>query len=150
MKQGQPAIRIIALALWAVTGLTGAGAASASQPGQPDAGVSADGARTRTFDSVARELKSLQEGLAAQKAELAQLRHKWTVTKGRVPTEKELKDFEKKKAKGEAKPEDNPYFNKNPLSSPGRWREAYYRKLEEVRKDEERATRLERELDGLK
>ena len=133
MKRKSFALCITTLALWAAAGLTAADAHAAS-----------------TYEGVAQELKTLREGLAAKKTELAQLRHKWTVTKGRVPTEKELKEFEKKKAKGEAKPEDNPYYNKSPLSSPGRWREAYYKKLEEVRKDEERAATLERELEGLK
>src|SRR6266571_4519781 len=133
MKKGLLAICIIAIALWAATSLTEAGAASSSQSGQQ-------------YDSVAQELKTLQEELAVKKTELAQLRHKWTINKGRTPTEKELKEFEEKRAKGEAKTEDNPYVNKSSLSSPGRWREAYYKKLDEIKKDEERAVRLEREL----
>jgi hypothetical protein len=138
MKKGLLTICTIALALWAATNPTEAGAASSSQTGQPK------------YDNIARELKILQEGLVVKKVELAKLRRKWTVSKGRIPTDEELKEFEKKRAKGDVKTDDNPYVNKSPLGSSGRWREAYYKKLEEIKKDEEQAARLERELDGQK
>jgi hypothetical protein len=92
------------------------------------------------------ELKALKESLPLKKKELARLHHKWTVAKGRVPTPEEIKDFEKKRAKGKVSFDDNPYVNKKPLSSPGLARQAYFKKLEEVRRDEERVRRLEQEL----
>ena len=145
MKKRPLAIWIIALSLWAATA---SGAASDSQAVPPDAGARAN-ERSAKYDGVSRELKTLEEGLAVMKGELARLRRKWTVTKGRTPTDDELKEFEKKRAKGEVKSEDNPFVNRNALGTPGRWREAYYKKLEEIRKDEERVVLLERELDGL-
>jgi hypothetical protein len=141
MKKRRLAMCIAALALWAATGLAEAGA-SASPSVQPDAAASTAGA--------ARELTALREGLAAKKEELAKLHHRWMVSKGRTPTAAELKEFEKKRAKGAVKPEDNPYVTKSALSTPGRWREAYYKKLEEIKRDEERAARLEQELQGVK
>lgn len=95
------------------------------------------------------ELQRLEAGLPAKQEELARIRRKWVVVKGRVPTEQELKDYEKKRAKGEAKAEDNPYMNKSPLSSPGRYREAYYQKLNEIKGDEARIARLKAELAGV-
>lgn len=99
---------------------------------------------------LATELKEVREELAVKRKELERLRHKWTVVKGRTPSEEELKEFEKKKREGKATYKDNPYVNKSPLSSPARARSAYFQKLEEVRKDEERARQLERELQEIR
>lgn len=96
---------------------------------------------------LGQELQKLQDGLPAKQKDLEMLRRKWTVSKGRTPTEKEKEDFEKKRAKGEVS--DNPYINKNPLGAPGLDREAYFRKLEDVRKDEARIAQLRKELDSL-
>lgn len=95
------------------------------------------------------ELQRLEAGLPAKQEELARIRRKWVVIKGRVPTEKELKKYEEKRAKGEAKVEDNPYMNKSPLSSPGKYREAYYRMLNEIRSDEARIAKLKEEIAGV-
>ena len=114
----------------------------------PSAGaLGSDGGKAKQPDSArsARELQALREGLVVKEKELAGLRHKWSVAKGRVPTQKELLEFEKKRASGKATLEDNPYINKNPNSSPGRARKAYYEKLEEVGRDRERLRQLERE-----
>lgn len=92
------------------------------------------------------ELRSVEARLQEKRSELARLRHRWVVAKGRVPTEKEMKEFEEKLAKGKADPLDNPYYNKNPLGTPAPARAAYFRKLEEVRQDEERLRRLREEL----
>jgi hypothetical protein len=92
------------------------------------------------------ELQTLRRELPAKKQELARLHRKWLVAKGRTPTEKEIKEFEEKRAKGEAKLEDNPFINKNPLSNPVPARVAYYKKLEEVQRDEGRIRQLETEL----
>ena len=91
-------------------------------------------------------MKALKEALAINKKELSRLRHKWSVAKGRTPTPDELLEFEKKRAKGQVTVEDNPYINKNPLSSPGRARQAYYQKLQEVRLDEGQLRQLEKDL----
>ncbi len=93
-----------------------------------------------------RELGTLEEGLPVKKKELAEIHRKWLVSKGRTPTKKELEEFEKKRKKGEAKFKDNPFINKNPLSSPGRNREAYYKKLTEIRQDEKRIEELKAAL----
>lgn len=124
--------------------------ARSAQPAPADsaAGVeSKDGNAKR--QGLVLELKALQDGVAAKRAELAKLRHKWMVSKGRTPTEEEVKEFEEKRAKGKATAEDNPYVNKNPLSSPARWRAAYYEKLAEIKKEKERAALLEQEIDAL-
>lgn len=115
-------------------------ATAADPPAAPTA--TQEGPRAK----LAHELEALKDGLPAKKKELARLYHKWMVAKGRTPTEKELKEFEEKRAKGEATYEDNPYVNKKPLSNPAPARVAYYRKLEEVKKDEARIEQLEREL----
>lgn len=94
------------------------------------------------------ELQSIKQALPAKKQELARLYRKWSIAKGRTPTAKEVEEFEKKRAKGKATFEDNPYINKNPLSTPGVARLAYHKKLEEVRKDEERIRQLELDLGG--
>jgi hypothetical protein len=102
------------------------------------------------LQALIQELKQLQEGLAAKEAELARLRHKWIVNKGRKPTKEELAEFEEKRKKGKLKPEDNPYINKSPLSSPARARAAYYEKKAEIEKDKARAALLERQISALK
>ncbi|MRR58906.1 MAG: hypothetical protein EG824_11945 [Deltaproteobacteria bacterium] len=95
------------------------------------------------------ELKQLQDGLPAKNTELARIHRKWVVVKGRMPSKKELEKYEKKRAKGEVDIEDNPYVNKNPLSSPGRYRTAYYKKLEEIKGDESRIAKLREEIKAL-
>lgn len=94
----------------------------------------------------ASELQALRQALPAKKQELARLHRKYLVAKGRVPSEKEKEEFEKKRAKGQTTFADNPYVNKNPLSTPGPARVAYYGKLEEVKRDEARIRQLEQEL----
>ena len=107
-------------------------------------------ARSEEKERLEAELKSLQAGLATKKKELDRLHHKWSVVKGRTPTEKEVEEFEKKRAEGKATFKDNPYVNKKPLSSPGPARSAYFKKLEEIRRDEEKVRQLEQELQGLR
>jgi hypothetical protein len=99
--------------------------------------------------SPSQELQSLKDALPGKKVELGRLHHKWSVVKGRTPGKDELKDFEEKRAQGKATFDDNPYINKKPLSTPGPARAAYFKKLEEIRKDEERIRQLEKELNGL-
>lgn len=147
MRKGR-AICYLALALWAATTLIEA-VASPSQSGPPGTTHASVQPQTR-YERVSAGLKTLREALTEKRTELAKLHHKWMVSKGRTPTKEELKEFEKKRAKGEVKTEDNPYVNKTPLSSPGHWRAAYYQKLEEIKKEEEREKLLELELDGLK
>lgn len=96
-----------------------------------------------------RELKAIKLALPAKKKELARLRHKWVVAKGRMPSEEELLEFEEKRAKGKATHNDNPYVNKNPLSTPGPARSAYYQKMDEIKKDEDRVRRLEKDIESL-
>jgi len=122
-----------------------AATSSASLPEKKEAG----GALTES-DRLAGELKKLEDGLASKNEELGRLRRKWVVVKGRTPTDAELEKYEKKRVKGDATVADNPYVNKSPLSSPGRYREAYYRKLEEIRRDEERIAQLRNEISSLK
>lgn len=147
MKNLLVAICFIALALWLSIALTEARPALAGSAGAIAGNGSKD--QNEKYQSLVQELKILREGLEAKQAELARLRHKWMVNKGRTPTKEEIKAFEEKKAKGTVKVEDNPYVNRNPLSTPGRWREAYYAKLAEVNKDEERVKLLQKELDEL-
>ena len=104
--------------------------------------------RSEEKERLEAELKSLQAGLATKKKELDRLHHKWSVVKGRTPTEKEVEEFEKKRAKGTATFKDNPYVNKKPLSSPAPARTAYFKKLEEIGRDEEKVRQLEQELPG--
>lgn len=118
---------------------------AASQPAQPAAVVQSP-AEAAPSDGGAEELQALKQALAQKRTELGKLRHKWVVAKGRNPSRKEIEEFEKKRAKGEAELEDNPYISKNPLSRPGPARVAYYKKLEEIKKDEERIRALESEL----
>ena len=101
-------------------------------------------------ESLTQEVKKLQQELAVKQEELGKLRHKWAVNKGRTPTKQEIADFEEKRAKGAVKVEDNPYINKSPISSPGRWRAAYYAKLAEIDQVKERLVLLEQELAALK
>ena len=117
---------------------------AASLPTGGDTGV-----KQAQYARLSRELKAIQEALPGKQEELARLRHKWTVAKGRTPTAGELKEFEKKRAKGRVSVEDNPYINKNPLSTPGPARMAYYKKLEEIRKDEESIRQLEKDLSRM-
>lgn len=116
----------------------------------PGNSASAKPAASAGRERLAAELKSLQEGLAVKKKELATLRHKWSVRKGRMPTEEEVKQFEKKQAKGEATFKDNPYVNRNALTPAAPARAAYYKKLAEVQKDEERVRQVESALQGVK
>jgi peptidoglycan hydrolase CwlO-like protein len=109
--------------------------------------VSAQG--NQKLKALVQELKQLQEGLAAKEAELATLRHKWIVNKGRKPTKEELAEFEEKRKKGKLKPEDNPYINKSPLSSPARARAAYHEKKAEIEKDKARAALLQEQINAL-
>lgn len=95
---------------------------------------------------ISAELQGLREGLEAKRKELDRLHHKWSVAKGRTPSKDEVEEFEKKRAKGKATYKDNPYVNKKPLSSPAPARNAYYKKLDEIRNDEERVRQLELEL----
>jgi hypothetical protein len=88
------------------------------------------------------ELQQLEQGLPAKYKELAYLHRKWVIAKGRVPTAAELKKFQEKQAKGVATPADNPYVNRSALSSPGRHRAAYYKKLAEIKADEARIAQL--------
>jgi hypothetical protein len=97
---------------------------------------------------LARQLEEMRKGVAAKKEELARLRHKWAVAKGRTPTAQELKAFEEKKKAGKATAADNPYVNKSALSVPAPRRAAYYKKLEEINHDEERIRKLEKELEA--
>jgi hypothetical protein len=120
-------------------------AKSSSSPPEKKEGSAANAESAK----LAGELKKLEEGLPAKKEELARLRRKWVVVKGRTPTAKELEAFEKKRVEGEAAIEDNPFVNKSPLSSPGRYRVAYYRKLEEIRRDEMRIEQLRNEIKAL-
>ena len=94
----------------------------------------------------ARELQILKQELPGKERELAKLHRKWLVTKGRTPTKEEVETFEEKVAKGEATPDDNPFVNKRRLSNSSPARAAYFKKLEEIRKDEARIGQLEREL----
>lgn len=106
--------------------------------------VSADKAR------LSAELQGLRVGLEAKRKELDRLHHKWSVAKGRTPSQEEVEEFEKKRAKGKATFKDNPYVNRKPLSSPAPARIAYFKKLEEIGRDEERVRQLELELQGLR
>lgn len=101
------------------------------------------------FTSLRQELKTLEEGLPAKQDELNALHRIWVLSMGRLPTDKELQAFAKKQQEGATTVEDNPYVNKNPLSSPGRNREAYYKKLAEVQQDEARIKELQAKLAAL-
>lgn len=107
------------------------------------------GAFRGEYGALTRELKKLQDTLPGKKEELTQLHRKWTILKGKTPTPDEIAAFEKKRAQGAVSVEDNPYVNKNPLTSPGLGREAYYKKVEEIRQDEERIGRIQQRLGSL-
>ena len=108
-----------------------------------------NGEKPAAYQRLADELQQLQAGLAQKKKDLARLRHRWTVAKGRMPTDQEVKEFEQKRLQGKASAQDNPYVNKNPLSTPGRARQAYFAKRDEMVADEERVRQLERELAAM-
>jgi len=106
-------------------------------------------ARQTEHARLSEELKQLEDGLPAKKTELARVHRKWVVAKGRMPSKEELEEFEEQRAEGEPDNEDNPYVNKNPLSSPGRYRAAFYKKLAEIRGDEARIATLRDEIRTL-
>jgi hypothetical protein len=120
--------------------------AAAPANSSSSATTGATGAKPGQHGTPSGELQSIKQALPAKKQELARLYRKWSVAKGRTPTAKEVEEFEKKRAKGKATFEDNPYINKNPLSTPGIARLAYHKKLEEVNKDEERIRQLEQDF----
>lgn len=125
------------------------GAPAATADAAPPAKGASDAApvpKSPEGDRASAELNKLREDLAAKQAELARLRRKWQLAKGRNPSPKEIKEFEKKRAEGKATFKDNPYVNKSPLSSPIPARIAYFKKQEEVQKDEERIRQLEQQL----
>lgn len=132
-----------------VLALSTAVAARADSGSSSGTGAAGGNARQANYERLSEELKRLETGLPAKKEELARLRRKWVVIKGRMPTQQELEDYEEKLAEGEAEFEDNPYVNKNPLSSPGRYRAAYYAMLNEIKGDEARIARLKEEIAGL-
>ena len=101
------------------------------------------------YGRLRNELKTIQDGLPGKKEELDKLHHTWTVRKGRTPTKGETTAFENKQAKGETTLNDNPYIGKSALATPGTAREEYYKKLDEIRKDEERIHQLEGDLEAL-
>ncbi|RQW83846.1 MAG: hypothetical protein EHM79_15190 [Geobacter sp.] len=103
----------------------------------------------KKYESLNSELQQLESGLPAKKKELARLHRKWVIAKGRMPTTKELKTFEEKSASGPVEIADNPFVNKSPLSSPGRYRVAYFQKLDEIRADEERIATLRNEISAV-
>ncbi|MRR55130.1 MAG: hypothetical protein EG822_11575 [Deltaproteobacteria bacterium] len=101
------------------------------------------------YERLSSELRQLESGLPAKKTELARLHRKWVVAKGRMPTSEELKTFNEKSAEGVVKIEDNPYVNKSALSTPGRYRMAYFQKRDEIRADEARIATLRNELHSV-
>lgn len=118
--------------------------------GSPAAPASSEAkAQPAEYARLAEELNLLEAGLPAKREELARLRRKWVVVKGRMPSAEELKEYKEKQSEGEATVEDNPYMNKSPLSSPGLYRAAYFNKLDEIRSDEARISRLKDELAGM-
>lgn len=128
----------------------------AQAPAVPPSGANAaapvafDAPRSAQRAKLAAELGQVRNSLATRKSELERLQHKWNVARGRTPTLEEAKEFQKKLAEGKATDKDNPYINKNALSSAARARTAYNKKLDEVRQDQARARQLEQELDALK
>lgn len=132
------------------------GAAESAPPLQPSVdrgsslpGEGATATRLAERAKLETELQHLLDGLPGKRTELGNLRRKWIGLKGRTPTPKEIAEFEKKKAKGPVSFADNPYYNKNPLGAPGRAREAYYRKLADVKKDEERIAEIRNALQSM-
>ena len=155
------AVCCVAIALCLTASLAGAqsgqpGAVELGAPGaqslSPASGErgAADTPGAANYLALTAELKQLQAGLVAKEAELERLHHRWLVSKGRTPTAKEIQEFEAKRAKGKAKAEDNPYVNTSALSTPARWRAAYYDKLAEVTRNKERSASLERQIEDLK
>jgi hypothetical protein len=101
-------------------------------------------------EAATQELQALKDALPAKKKELAKLRHKWAVMKGRKPTGAELKELEDflNSHKGPVSFEGNPYINKNQsVSAPARM--AYFKKLQEIQMNEERIHQLELQLEAL-
>lgn len=113
------------------------------------AGRAKEQAKQEEYKKLSNQLKTLQDGLPAKKDELVKLRHKFVVRKGRVPSAKEIKKFESKRTSGSDTAVQNPYVNKNSLTSVGPARAAYYQKLEEVRMDEARIQQLQKELSAM-
>lgn len=128
---------------------TAASPAPSSGVRAPLTGESERSAFRNEYDALTRELKKLQDALPGKKEELIRLHRKWTILKGKMPASDEIAAFEKKRAQGAVSVEDNPYVNKNPIISPALGREAYYRKLEEIRQDEERISRILQKLGSL-
>lgn len=124
---------------------TNTAAAGATPPAQAGSDA-ASAPKSAEQERASAELNKLREDLVEKKAELARLLRKWKLAKGRNPSPEEIKEFEKKRAAGKATFKDNPYVNKSPLSSPIPARIAYFKKLEEVQKDEERIRQLEEQL----
>lgn len=142
------AVCFVALPLWLSAPLTGA---QAGQAGSADSGAGREAkGQSAAYQSKVQELAAIRGELKVKQEELARLRHKWAVNKGRTPTAEEIKEFEEKRAKGPVTVEDNPFINRNSLSTPGRWRAAYYKKLAEINDDREKIKLLENELDALK
>jgi hypothetical protein len=138
----------VALSFWLSAALT---EAQSGQPGSADSNTVREAKdQNAKHQSLVQELDTLRDELTVKQAELANLHHKWTVNKGRMPTADEIKTFEEKRAKGPVTVEDNPFINKNPLSSPSRFRAAYFKKLAEINDDEVRVKLLEKELGALK
>ena len=129
--------------------LPGASGQSATAGSTSTTDGSVTSAKQAEYARLQQELAALRERLSEKKKELAKIRHKWLVNKGRLPTQEELKDFEEKRKKGPVTVADNPYINKNPLSTPGRYREAYYKKQAEIKLDEEQIDRLNAEISAL-
>lgn len=139
-------VLILALSLSAVP-LAAADETPAAASATDAAAATQKGSDSDERARLAKELQSIRQELPGKKQELARLYRKWLAVKGRTPSEKERKEFEEKLAKGdEVTFEDNPFINKNPLSNPVPARVAYYKKLQEVKRDEERIRQLEREL----
>jgi hypothetical protein len=109
----------------------------------------AAGSKEAQKAALSQQLEKLRKELSKKEDELARLRHRWAVAKGRTPTAKELKDYEEKKKKGKATAMDNPYVNKSALSTPAPRRAAYYKKLEEIKQDQGLISKLEAELEAL-
>lgn len=100
-------------------------------------------------EAATQELQAIKDALPAKKKELARLHHKLVVVKGRTPTEAELKELDKILRERPITYEENPYVNKKALSVPAPARFAYYKKLQEIQKNEERIRQLEQQLEAL-
>lgn len=104
--------------------------------------------RTR-FTTLREERAVIEESLPKKREELNRLHRRWVISMGRNPSQKELEDFAEKQAEGPVSVEDNPYVNKSRLGAPGRNREAYYAKLQEIRGDEARIEEINKQLEDL-